>query len=608
MPMDMPRLNGFLNGLRQEAEAGRKVTEGRDEVWANNWKTYRQDYDYSGKKDWQFKIKMPEGPKFVDRFSSSIKDALLNSGRWYEIESDESPQLLKALRTAVDYVLKTGARSTIPDAPAHALAALEEVFKDGAMMSMAAEVKVEMKTDKMARVVERYFRENGQHEIKQEAVPEKLEYKQVQVVPVDPRFLWFDPSGRGLYRVRRMEWDYHTVQGLKSQKDNYGKSVWKADAIDRLVAGQTDPERAKARGQSTGTGTGGVAQDAAKGRKVVQVDEWYFSTLINDQGEEEDFNQFIYQANEKEIIRGPEFNPYMHGEDWVVSTPLVRVPHTVYGKSYMEEFEPVLRAFTNYTNLILDAGFLASQNAFAGDRSILKDPNQLNEGFSPGRYFDLEDGEVDPKKVFHMLQLGQLAPETLRVWEAMRGEAQEGASLNEIMLGNLPQRGERTATEISSATEAGSAFLRSILETVELYFLSIILKRILQTILQIWTPELPKAYIEKLPPEVMPIFQMDMQTRLRLIMGTEFRVEGLSSILRRKNEAQRLLAVMDIMHSRDFMQQLLQQTDPMTLLKTILKGFGIREEDFLKPPQQTGEETADPGVDTPAPPPEDEAA
>src|SRR5690606_9068324 len=142
-------------------------------------------------------------------------------------------------------------------------------------------------------------------------------------------------------------------------------------------------------------------------------------------------------ANGKFLIRGPEVNPYWHNQDWIVFTPMVSVPLSIYGRTYMEEWAPTADAFVEMTNLILDAVQTSAMKAFAAQPELLADPTQLAEGISPNKVYQMAEG-MPVAQFIAEIDLGQLPQEAVAVWQAIKSELREGAKLSEIALGQMP--------------------------------------------------------------------------------------------------------------------------------------------------------------------------
>lgn len=423
-----------LQGYWNESDSNRKSgLNPREDKWRENLNLYWNRYDWSKKAQWQSKETMPEVPAFVDRFAAAMKEALVALPEGFYTVTDPADaenDLAETVQNITDVILtrvgRTASGTIIPFS-----AFFEEQCKLGAIMAMCNTVT--WKTD----------------------VPGG----RVAMETVDPRFVWLDHTGRNMYRVRRIEVDRHELQDMIKQKDKKGNPIWKMNNMESLINSLTLYDlvyRQEAAGHGMYT---------SSPRAPVTLDE-YIATVVNNQGEVIAERSLCVVANQKFLIRGPEANPFWHENDWLVYTPLVPTPLSVYGRTYMEDFGSIAHTFTELTNLLLDAAFAASLKAWAIAPGMLINPEQLSSGVTPHKIFMLEEG-VNPKEFAAPLELGTLSAEGVQMWQMLKNELTEASGTNEIGLGQFAPKSRTTATEINSTQQSSSAIVRSIAQTVE---------------------------------------------------------------------------------------------------------------------------------------------
>ncbi|KKL47548.1 hypothetical protein LCGC14_2334460, partial [marine sediment metagenome] len=100
----------------------------------------------------------------------------------------------------------------------------------------------------------------------------------VSVEALDPRSVWFDPTGRNLYRVRRSEIDFHDLKRLVGMKDGEGEPLYRVEEMERLTATILAEQQLE---REAMTGHGGEITSA---RKPIVLHE-YLATLIGPEGE-----------------------------------------------------------------------------------------------------------------------------------------------------------------------------------------------------------------------------------------------------------------------------------------------------------------------------------
>lgn len=529
-----------LEGYRLEAEDARKQgLNPRDTKWKENLDLYWNRFDFSKKAAWQAKETLPEVPSFVDRFAAATKEALNSSPEgFYTVIDDTDPEgdLAEAIKRMTDVWLARVGRNQVGQIMDFS-GVFEEQMKLGALMACAAVVT--------------WKEDAGRGRVAMETL--------------DPRSVWLDHTGRNLYRRRRIPIDKHELVQLAKKMDRSGKSLFNLDQINSLVANLVE-EDVQRRKELTGTG-----QEITSNRVPVVLDE-YFATIIASDGRVVAENALSVVANQKFLIRGPEENPFWHGKDWVLFAPLVTAPLSVYGRSYMEDFGSLAKTFNELTNMILDAVFTSSLKAFVMVPSLLTNPEQVAEGISPNKIFQLEEG-VRPQDFFKEMELGNLPPESIQVWQAIKSELREAAGMNEVALGQFAPKGRTSATEIAETQQSTSALVRSVAATVETRFLNPGLDLIWKTGLQHVSPqdEAMQAAIGK------DLFRVLIKRRKELIARPiTFSARGISTLLNKNRKLKALLSALQVISANELLlKEFLQVVSIGKLVEVLLGLFDI---------------------------------
>lgn len=535
-----------LTAIRKEAETARKTgpnpVGGRDDVWKANRDLYWGRIDFSGKAEWQSKEKLPEAPMFVDRFAAAMREALYQSGTWYtpEVAGDESADLTPLLRKFMNYYLAQVGR-----APNNVVldfgAVFEDLMKAGTMATAAAAVTWQVGQDGIGYV---------------------------GVDTLDSLNVWFDATGRRQYRIRRKEVDLHTLRQMAKEKGPDGRSFFKEGAMDQLIA-LKGGGRALQGVPNTENASGNGADQSS--RNPVVVDE-FLGTIYTDDGEIAYENSLVMVAEDRVILRGPEENPFWHKQDWVVATPLITVPLSVYGRTYMENWSDMARTYIELTNLLIDAGRMEAMHAFVIQASNLADPSQATEGVSPNKTFVAAEG-ADPTKILHKVELGSTAESVFKLWAGLKQEMREGAAFNELALGQLPPKGDITATEVLSAQEGSTALVRSLAKTTETRLLEPVLNLIFRTALQ--------HFDEKDPDLLRSVGQegvsMLAQRREEFVKAKiSFRVRGISGVIAQSEQLRNLIALLrTVGQIEPLAQAMLQTSDMGKMWKLLVKLHGV---------------------------------
>lgn len=530
----------ILESYRVEAEQARDGgPNARTDVWKSNWDRYWGRYDFSKKASWQSQHVLPEVPQYVDRWAAAMREALDAGGDWFTAEDEGGTGISEPLIPHINRVMKVllGRCSRTPDGHYASFSSLfEEQMKLGAIMACCASVTWQMDSG------------GGW----------------VRVASVDPREVWFDPKGRGLYRRRHYEIDKHELVAMASRLDEFGLPIYDLEQINQLGA-EVDEKTGQNREVSTGTGQG-----TDQGRTPIQIDEWRATILNPTTGEVWADRALLVTANSKFLIRGPEINPYWHNQDWVVFTPMVSVPMSIYGRTYMEEWVGTDDAFMEMTNLLLDATQMSAMKAFVAQSDMLQDPSQLAEGISPNKLFLLAEG-MPVADFLKEIDLGELPPEAISAWTMLKEELREGAKLSEIALGQMPNKTHIAAEGIQQSAQAGSAMIRSMAKTIEQRFLEPLLTLVWQTALQ-YMDFLSLA--NEIGEDTANMLQA--QRKQFLERRIKFRVRGISGLIDRQQKLQNLLQLLGaISQNPALLTAFMQKTNLPRLLNSMVVLFGV---------------------------------
>jgi len=537
-----------LAGYANEGETARKGGENpRDDIWRGNWDRYWGRYDHSGKAKWQSRHVMPEVPTIVDRWAAAMREAMDRTAEWFTVtDASGKPGALTVHITKTLKVLLSRCART-PDAQVVDFSSVfEDQMKLGALMACCASVTWE----------EDLNAPNGWP----------------RVSTVDPREVWLDSKGRGLYRRRKYEIDKYELLNIAREANEDGDMIYDIDAIMELIA-EEDKDVRDNRRDSSGIGS---PETEGSGRTPITIEEW-LCTIIMADGEVIAQNALVVVANHKHIIRGPEENPFDHKRDWIIFTPMISVPLSIYGRTYMEDWRDVADAFIELTNLILDGTYTSTMKAFIVNPDMLEDPTQIEEGVSPNKLFVTSE-EVDGLQRFIAeIDLGTLPAEAFRVWNALKEELKEGAKLSEIALGQLAPNGRTTATEISAVAQSGSAIIRSMARTIESRLIEQLLDRVWKTALQ------HMDFMDIADVIGVEVAQMFNERREEFIdSGFVIQVRGISGIVDRQQRLQNLMSALGVIGQNEALaQQLFSELSPKKVVDQLFALFNIDKDDFV---------------------------
>ena len=531
-----------LVGYKREAVQNRMSgLNPRDDKWRQNLDLYHNRYDFSTKASWQSKNVMPEVPAYVDRFAAAMKDAVVASPQFYTVMDpyDKEGDVADKIKIMTDVWLSVSGRNQM-GTPLDFSSVFEEQMKLGALMGCCARV------------------------LWKDDVPGG----RVAIEGHDPRFYWVDHTNRGLYRIARTELDLADVARMVTAKSKKGKPLYDLDEMSRLVASLTEDQQIKK--ELSGTG-----EEITSNRRPIQLDE-YIATVVNKSGKLVMDKEIAIVANDEYLLRGPEKIPFTHNQDFMLWTPLVTVPLSPYGRSYMEDFGDVARVFTELTNLILDATYMSAMNAYVMVPAMLKDPTQANTGIWPNKTFFLEEGYT-AEEFAKAIELGSLDPGAITIWDKIKGELSDAAGMNEIGMGQLPDKTHIAATAVAGAQQSSSAILRSVAQTIETRFLDPMLDLVWKTGLQ----HAQLSDMRMADAVGVEMYRALISRKRELIKRPiTFQARGISGLIQKQQKLTAIMSVMQVLSANPNLLAAFMQRVDINKLVTLL--FQLSNVDLSK--------------------------
>jgi hypothetical protein len=220
--------------------------------------------------------------------------------------------------------------------------------------------------------------------------------------------------------------------------------------------------------------------------------------------------------------------------------------------------------------MILDAVHTSSLKVFVTVSEMLRNPEQLNTGLSPGKVFDidpLQAGFSDPKLFLQTLDLGSLSSDAVTVWQAMENALKEKAGQNEIGLGQFAPHSRTSATEVSETQQSSSALVRSIAQTFEQRFIEPLLDLTWKTGIQ----HVRKDDRRLAQAAGLEMFGALMANRKELVSHPlTFQARGISTLIAKGNKLRGLLQILQVIASNEvLLQQFFAVADPGKLISLL---------------------------------------
>lgn len=525
-------LLGYWSAAREARESG---ISSREDEWRRNWDAYWSRHDDSDKEEWQAREQIPDVQDATDRFAASLRDALVQ-GQWYNVVGPAPllDQLQGNIRAFLEALLARSGTDATTGSPLGFEHTFGDIAKSGALMACAAQVRV----DRTSRVV---------------------------VEPIDAREVYLDPTRRNLYRIRRYEMDWHELDALAQEEG----SPWNAEAVARLQR-QAQPDE---EGKEDTEVSSGTSHDASAGnRRPVTLLE-FRCDLVDIDGELVARNQHVVLGDEREIVLGPRPNPFWHGRDWLVYAPVVSIPFSVYGRSFVEGFRRLTDTFRAMTNLVLDAAFVAALKMFQVWVQGLEDPAQA-DSVHPGKTFLASDEVPYGQDFVKAVDMGGVSPSVVSIWQGLQAIVRNAQQQNELSLGQLPPKGDITATEIVSVDRGQGQLVRSTARDIEDRVVSPLLDLVWLTGLQFFDPQRQPEVAAEIGPDTAAML-MARRTEFR-DQRVHFRARGISETIARGDRVRAMMGVLQNVLSNEVLARaFLQKHSLERWLGRILADLGI---------------------------------
>lgn len=536
---------------------------------------------YMGERDWSHKSKgqsrehLPKVAMAIEQFSAFFKKALTGYGDYFQVEGPLgdpiAPHVIRKILMA--YLEDCGPNEDTPDfativSDGVKTGSLESlvIFKVHGCYQRKKEYSVQRGLNEGAMGTGPVMTENlGTREV----TPWKLRIELVR-----PDDYYPDPTGRGLYEIHSTEQDLsHVIEWAES-------GYYDLDAVDQITEefhkkDEDEQLRETLKGQDTAT--------PPSFRKTLVIDE-YYGTILDSKGHVVERKAFWAIANEKWLIRKPRplTDLFWHGESPLVAVPLVRVPGSVWHKALADNMTPIGDLMDELVNLIFDGG-LAS---VWGTRQIrldwLENPQQVADGVPQGATLSVSASAPADAKVLEQVTTGAVPQEAMAVFGLADREFLSASLSNELNLGQLPSK-QVKATEIVEASTSRAVTIDGLVRDTE-KGISKVIRLAWLTLLQHADDLATDDIIAAIGPRAaLTLARMSPAERFSRYASTaKFKVYGLSAVLARTQDFQKLAALLGLISTNPLMlQAFLAKYSLEKTLDTALKYLNISPDGLM---------------------------
>ena len=393
----------------------------------------------------------------------------------------------------------------------------------------------------------------------------------IDLIPFESYF--GDPSGKGLYEIHEYETDLWAVEQRAKEGLYDPAAVAKLRESARLNH-QTGDRRARGKAQSE------TSPPQIRNKVVIRE---FWGTMLDTDGHVIMHNCTCTIANGRHVIQPLSPNPYLHGRSPFVVAPIIRVPLSTHHKALFDDASQINFAINDLHNLIVDGSLGSVWGVRQLRHSYLEHPEQLADGIPQGETLLVNANLPPGEKVLENVTDTSISPITLSVYEMLMSEFTAAALTNEMRMGSLPDSGTK-ATAMVAVDQNVSAVLDGIAGDLERTLMSQTLYRVLLLTLQ-FLDRMSKLEIAAIlgVPQTYTLMSIPPEQRVQLATHAGVSVRGLSAVLERVRNFQKLMALLQVVTSNPmFAQAFFMQYSPDAVLAYIMKTLQLDPTDFLR--------------------------
>ena len=521
-----------------------------------NYREFRGDKDWSHKSRGQSMEHLPKMRMAFEQLSAIFKKALVDlGGSWYDIEVQGDPvpgvtgvhlrKLMNAHLLSNDINFPTKISDAVKQAGLESLMIMKVYGKyvpkrQFVAQVVGAELVNDLETGLPLGISPRFELKPNDQTVWRLAA---------DLIPTEDYIP--DPDGLGLYEIHEVTRDLWQVREMAE------RGIYDIGVVDKIVAHMTDEKDRKrqaedARGKRT-------SRSGASKRKKVRVSEvWAIlvdedGKMINiktDTGKVKARNTVTTLVDGRFMVRAPSRNPSWSGLRPMVAAPLIRTPHSVWHDALGDYVRSLNNAIDELFNLMLDAGIKGVWGISQIRPEMLLDEDQISEGIPPQETLVLRPGVPQDVDVYKRVDTGTNMGESLSVMNLIMSQFHDAVMVNQIGVGQLPQR-QVKATEITMAAQSMGNLFDGITRDMEDSFIEPTLERAFHLVMQ----HLNEMDVDEVVAAVgtkvaIILLSLTPEERFALFSNrVKFRVTGLSSAANRAREFQKILAILEVMSS-----------------------------------------------------------
>lgn len=521
-----------------------------------NFDTYNLNGDFSHKRKGQSQEFLPKMQMAVDQIASFLTQGLMDqtdSGGWFDVSfqagyepktltSQEWNKLLRHELDEIDYAsffqdtLKSGLLGSLMISKIHG----ENVNHRKYVVRETTDGK------RLARINKTVWR------LKAETVRQEDYYP--------------DPSGAGLYEIHDIEMDLHTLVEIAEARPD----IFDMEAVNTIPVGNDSVQEHK-KSRETDQNI-----PVPNNRKKIRVLECW-GTLVGPDGKVSHRDVVTTITHDGIVIRPPMPIDLWDGDSPFVTSPIIRVPNSVWHRALMDAASNLNIAQNELFNLMLDGGIMAVFGIKQVRMNWLENPEEVEDGIPPGTTLGANASCPPGGKVLERVDTGTMSGEALSMYSLIDRESQSSALSNDIRTGNLPSRAVK-ATEIVAANQTIDGIFNGMVKYIDNKFCKPTLKKALLNMAANFD-EMPREKIKSVlgfvrAEELSKFANEDIFADLA--NGMTLKVFGLTDVINRVNDFRKITTLLQtIGGNQDLMQEFRLKYSIEKFLGEIIKNLGI---------------------------------
>lgn len=571
----------LLRNLRAFKKEAKSAKESRRLKDRDNMSVYLGDHDFSHKIKGQSRVVLAKQPIAIEQIAAFVKRSLMKFGDWFTVSLEGNPEFPVDEKSIFKFLtlLLDGDHANfgtgLADGIKQALNKSLMIFKVHGQYITIPHFRAVRDTSLKAITKFVTSGERTKKLLRDDKQSWKLLIELIPTEDYNP-----DPTGAKLYEIHSVEKDLANVLEMAAAPN----SGFNKEAIEMLKSEYHLSEEDR---QRIAYDANQNPEDIPKFRRKVQLDE-FWGSLFDDDGLPIASNIQFIVANDKHVLLSPRPNPFWHGQSPFVAVPLMRVPGSVWHKALMDHASSIAIDRNELFSMMVDGGKAAVWGIRTVKPDNLEDPTEIQAGIPYGATLKIRQNTIG-NDTFNIVKGGDIPNDALNIFHQLTREHEEATLINSIAIGQLPPR-QVKATEVVQAQQGQNSFFESIANDVERDGIEQVLKKAWMTALQFVDDYLEPELVNSLGDDVAVTLQkMAPEDRFAAIaLGPRFKVRGLSSIIQRIQDYNKLISFATFIFSNDVLARVfMEKYDTGKFVIKLLKGLEIDPAELeLRPEEQ----------------------